>query len=45
MPFLVNVPILYLLKTAQNQRFSGALIGYKMEPLARKPIFEKDPLL
>ena len=33
-PFLANVPILYPLKTLENQRFSGAR-GYKMGTLAR----------
>ena len=34
-PFLTNVPILYPLKTPENQRFSGVFRGYKMETLAR----------
>ena len=29
--FLVNVPILYPLKTPENQKFSGVFRGYKME--------------
>ena len=29
-PFLVNVPILYTLKTPQNIWFSGIFRGYKM---------------
>ena len=34
-PFLNNVPILYPLKTPENQRFSGVFRGYKMGTLAR----------
>ena len=34
-PFLVNIPILYPLKTPENQRFSGVSRGYKMGILAR----------
>ena len=34
-PFLANVPILYPLKTPENQRFSGAFRGYKMGTMAR----------
>ena len=34
-PFLANVPILYPLKTPENQKFSGVFRGYKMETLAR----------
>ena len=34
-PFLANVPILYPLKTPENQRFSGVFRGYKMGTLAR----------
>ena len=34
-PFLANVPILYPLKTPQNQGFSGVFRGYKMGTLAR----------
>ena len=33
--FLVNVPILYLLKIPENQSFSGVFVGYKMRTLAR----------
>ena len=33
--FLTNVPILYRLKTPENQRFSGVFRGYKMGTLAR----------
>ena len=33
-PFLANVPILYPLKTPENQRFSGVFRGYKMKTLA-----------
>ena len=35
--YLANVPILYLLKTPENQRFSGIFRGYKM----RTYIFEE----
>ena len=34
-PFLVNVPILYPLKTIENQNFSGFFKGYKIGTLAR----------
>ena len=34
-PFLANVPILYLLKTPENQRFPGVFRRYKMGTLAR----------
>ena len=34
-PFLANVPILYALKTPENQRFSGVFRGYKMRALDR----------
>ena len=33
-PFLANVPILYPLKTPENQRFSGVFRAYKMGTLA-----------
>ena len=33
--FLANVPILYPLKTTENQRFSGVFRGCKMGTLAR----------
>ena len=33
--FLANVPILYPLKTSENQRFSGGFRRYKMGTLAR----------
>ena len=33
-PFLANVPILYPLKTPENQRFSVVFKGYKMGTLA-----------
>ena len=36
--FLANVPILYLLKTPENIRFSGVSKGYKMEALARNEV-------
>ena len=34
-PFQANVPILYPLKTPENQRLSGVFRGYKIETLAR----------
>ena len=34
-PILANVPILYPLKTPENQRFPGIFRGYKMGTLAR----------
>ena len=34
-PFLVNVSILYQLRTPNNPWFSSVLKGYKMETLAR----------
>ena len=34
-PHLANVPILYPLKTPENQRFSGVFRGYNMGILAR----------
>ena len=34
-PFLANVPILYPLKTPENQKFSGVFRGYKIWTLAR----------
>ena len=34
-PFLANIPILYPLKTSENQRFSGVFRDYKMGTLAR----------
>ena len=33
-PFSVNVPILYPLKTPENQKFFGVFRGYKMGTLA-----------
>ena len=32
-PFLANIPILYSLKTPENQSFSGVFRGYKMGTL------------
>ena len=32
-PLPANVPILYPLKTSENQRFSGVFRGHKMETL------------
>ena len=37
-PFHANVPILYPLKTPENQRFSHVFKGYKMETLARNSL-------
>ena len=34
-PYLANVPILYPLKTPENQSFSDVFRGYKMETLAK----------
>ena len=34
-PFLANFPILYLLKTTENQRFSGVFRGFKMGTSAK----------
>ena len=34
-PFFANFPILYSLKTTENQRFSGVFREYEMETLAR----------
>ena len=39
-PFLANVPILYPLKTPENQRFSGVFRGYKMGTLARNGLMQ-----
>ena len=39
-PFLANVPILYPLKTPENQRFSGVFRGYKMGKLARNGLMQ-----
>ena len=33
--FLASVPILYLLKTTENQNFSSVFRGYEMRKLAR----------
>ena len=40
-PFLANVPILYPLKTPENQRFSGVFRGYKSTALARNGLIYK----
>ena len=40
-PFLANVPILYTLKTPENQRFSGVFRGYKTRALARNGLIYK----
>ena len=37
-PFLANVPILYPLKTPENQRFSGVFREHKMGILARNEL-------
>ena len=37
-PFPVNVPILYPLKTPENQKFFGVFRGYKMGTLARNEL-------
>ena len=34
-PFLLNVPILYPLKTPENQTFSGIFRGYEIEKLGK----------
>ena len=39
-PFLANVPILYPLKTPENQRFSGVFRGYKIGTLARNGLMQ-----
>ena len=38
-PFLANVPILYPLKTPENQRFPDVW-GYKMGTLARNRLYD-----
>ena len=44
MSFLVNIAILYPLKTPENQRVFGVFRGYKMEIFARKlPHKENSP--
>ena len=40
-PFLANVPILYPLKTPENQRFSDIFTGYKMGTLARNELMQR----
>ena len=37
---LANVPISYVLKTPENQRFSGVFRGYKMGTLARNGLMD-----
>ena len=37
-PFLANVPILYPLKTPENQRFSSVFRRYKIGTLARNEL-------
>ena len=34
-PFLINIPILYPLKTAENQKLSGVFKGYTMRTMAK----------
>ena len=41
-PFLANVPILYPLKTPENQRFSGVFKGFKMGTFARNALKLED---
>ena len=40
-PFLANVPILYPLKTPENQRFSDIFTGYKLGTLARNELMQR----
>ena len=40
-PFLADVPILYPLKTPENQRFSVVFRGYKLGTLARYGLRKK----
>ena len=42
-PFLANVPILYPLKTPENQRFSGVFRWYKMGTLVRIGLIKLQP--
>ena len=42
-PFLANVPILYPLKTPENQKFSGVFMGYKMGTLAKNGLIFYKP--
>ena len=44
---MVNVPILYSLKTPENLKFSGVFRGYKMETLARNGLnhFQEFPTI
>ena len=37
-PFVANLPILYPLETAGNQKVSSVFRGYKMEMMARKAL-------
>ena len=41
--FLANVPILYPLKTPENQWFSGVFRGYKRATLVRNELTLKNP--
>ena len=43
-PFLINAPILYPLKTPENQRFSDVFRGYKIGTLARNGLIIKAQL-
>ena len=40
-PFLANVPILYSLKTPENQRISDVFKGYKIGTLARYGLIKR----
>ena len=39
-PFLAKAPILYSLKTPENQRFSGVFRGHKMKTLAKNGLMK-----
>ena len=41
-PFRPSIPILYLLKTSKNQRFSGVFRGYKIGILVRNWLIMKE---
>ena len=40
-PFLANAPILYPLKTPENQRFSDVFRGYKLGTLATNGLIQE----
>ena len=42
--FLASVLIFYLLKTPENQRFSGVFRGYKLGTLARNGLTDDDSI-